>query len=306
MTSLCQGRFSETQHHLDMALKEYGPISGGVQARRGGADYGVSALSFQALLTRVQGDPQRALRRSEQAIQRAAELGHPQTLANAFFFASLLGLLEHDPAASRSFGERLIAVARKHSLALYAISADVYVTWAECRLAPSADRTQEFRQSIAIYLAAGNRLWVPLFLGRLAEVETDTRDKAALQTIDKALLEAAERGERWTDAFLSCLRGDILLKRDLANHAPAEEAYRSAMAVAKEQGARSFELIAALSLAKLFQSTSRPAEAHAVVASALEGFLPTPEMPEIGEAQALLESLARGGERAIASKDQAT
>ena len=66
----------------------------------------------------------------------------------------------------------------------------------------------------------------------------------------------------------------------------------NAIAVAGRQGTRSFELRAALSLAKLYQSTDRPVEAHAVLAPALEGFAPTPEMPEIAEAQALLAALA--------------
>ena len=73
---------------------------------------------------------------------------------------------------------------------------------------------------------------------------------------------------------------------------PAEDAYRTAIAVAKEQGARSYELLSALGLAKLYQSTNRPAEAHAVLAPALQGFSPTPEMPAIAEAQVLLEGLA--------------
>jgi predicted ATPase len=83
----------------------------------------------------------------------------------------------------------------------------------------------------------------------------------------------------------------MLLKRDPANPAPAEEAYQTAIAVAKQQGTRSFELRAALALAKLYQSTGRPNDAHAVLAVALEGFAPTLEMPEIAEAQMLLERL---------------
>jgi hypothetical protein len=78
---------------------------------------------------------------------------------------------------------------------------------------------------------------------------------------------------------------------DPANPAPAEEAFKTAITIAKQQGARSFELQAALSLATLYQSTGRPAEAHAVLAPALEGFAPTPEMPEIAEAQAWLAAL---------------
>jgi hypothetical protein len=88
------------------------------------------------------------------------------------------------------------------------------------------------------------------------------------------------------------VRGDILLKCNSANPAPAEEALLNAIAVAKQQSTRSFGLRAALSLAKLYQSTGRPAEAHAVLAPALEGFSPTPELPEIPEAQSLLATLA--------------
>ena len=97
---------------------------------------------------------------------------------------------------------------------------------------------------------------------------------------------------RQYEAELRRARGEILWRRDPANSAPAEEALQTAIAVAKQQGTRSFELRAALALAKLYQSTGRPAEAHAVLAPALEGFSPTPEMPEIAEAEALLAALA--------------
>jgi hypothetical protein len=94
--------------------------------------------------------------------------------------------------------------------------------------------------------------------------------------------------------FLHRLRGDILLKRDPNNTAPAEEAFQTAIAVARQQGARSHGLKTALALAKLYQSIDRPAEAHAVLAPALEGFRPTDEMLEIAEAQALLAAIEAG------------
>jgi predicted ATPase len=141
----------------------------------------------------------------------------------------------------------------------------------------------------------------------LAELEATTRGPdSALPLIDQGLSIAEETGEHLTDAYLYRLRGDILLERNPANPAHAEEAFQNAIAIAEEQGARSYVFLASLSLAKLYQSTARPADAHAVLAPALEGFSPTPEMPEIAEAQALLESLARGVEGAVASKDQAT
>jgi sugar/nucleoside kinase (ribokinase family) len=87
------------------------------------------------------------------------------------------------------------------------------------------------------------------------------------------------------------LRGEILLNHDPANTVPAEDAFLTAIAVAQQQKARSFELRAALSLAKLYHSTDQPAYAHAVLASAINGFSPTPEFPEIAEAQTLLSAL---------------
>ena len=127
----------------------------------------------------------------------------------------------------------------------------------------------------------------------LAEAEARAGDPdRALAILDEALATCDRLGYRAFEAELHRARGETLLKGDAANPAPAEEALLTAIAAAKQQGTRSFELRAALSLAKLYQSTGRPAEAHAVLAPALDGFAPTPEMPEIAEAQALLTTLA--------------
>jgi predicted ATPase len=150
----------------------------------------------------------------------------------------------------------------------------------------------QLRQALAAYTSQGYKLFVPFYQGLLAEIEAQGGAEGALTWIDEALALAGERGERWSDAFLHRCRGEILLKRDAANTAPAEDALLTAIAVAQQQKARSFELRAALSLAKLYHSTDRPADAHAVLASALKGFSPTPEFPEIAEAQALLTALA--------------
>ena len=69
---------------------------------------------------------------------------------------------------------------------------------------------------------------------------------------------------------------------------PAEKAFQTAIAIANKQFARGYALLASLSLAKLYRSTGRSDDARAILAPALGGLLPTPEMPEIAEAQALL------------------
>ena len=90
---------------------------------------------------------------------------------------------------------------------------------------------------------------------------------------------------------LPSARGDILLKRVRPSRVLRKEAYLTAIAIANQQGTRSFEVVAALSLAKLYQSTARPTDAHAVLAPALEALSPTPKMPEIGEAHTLVVAI---------------
>jgi len=104
-----------------------------------------------------------------------------------------------------------------------------------------------------------------------AEARTGDPDRAVV-ILDEALATCDRMGNRAFEAELHRVRGEILIERYPANPAPAEEAFLAAIAVAKQQGTRSFELRAALSLAKLYTATARPAGAHAVLAPALEGF----------------------------------
>ena len=176
---------------------------------------------------------------------------------------------------------------------LHAAVGEVYASWAHGRLSDPECGSRSLPNALGTYIAQGNRLFVPYFLGLRAELEAETRSTdVALTLIDEGLAISQETGERISDSFLHRLRGEILLRRDPANLAQAEEAFQTAVAVARHQGARSYELLGALSLARLYQSTARPVEAHAVLAPALAGFSPTPGMPEIAEAQALMERLA--------------
>src|SRR5208337_1666665 len=146
-----------------------------------------------------------------------------------------------------------------------------------------------------------------LFKIALAEAEARAGDvDRALAILNEALATSDRTGYRGYDALVHRIRGDILLKGDPENPARAKDAYLAAIAVAREQQVRSFGLQAALRLAKLYQPTGRPVEAHDVLSPALQGFTPTPEMPEIAEAQALLGALAETEEvkSALASRRQ--
>ena len=129
----------------------------------------------------------------------------------------------------------------------------------------------------------------------LAEAEARAGDPdRAGALLDEALATDERAGCRTFEAELHRARGEILLQRDPADPAAAEDAFLAAIAVAKQQGARSFELRAALSLARLYAATDRAAGAHAVLAPALEGFSPTSRFSELGEAFAIAAAVEPG------------
>jgi predicted ATPase len=162
--------------------------------------------------------------------------------------------------------------------------------WGRAKLWDRDAGSTGLRQALAEYAGQGNKFLLPFFHGLLAEIEAEEGDaEAALAGIDGALALAGGTGEHWFAAGLHRIRGEILIKQNPADPAPAEVTFRAAIAVAQQQKARGFELRAALSLARLYQSTGRPTDAHDVLGPPLEGLSPTPDFPTIAEAKALFD-----------------
>jgi predicted ATPase len=288
-----QGDFIDARTNLAEALRTYVPERDRDAQFRFGADAAAAAAGFLALASWATGDVERARALSEEALARADETAHAPTRALVYNSVSLYQVLCGDPKNVGRTAKILIDLAREHGMALYLALGNVHSNWARARLGERESGMMGLKDALAAYLGQGNKLAAPLFKGLLAELEAEGNDAdGALRRIDESLALTSETGERWTDALLHRIRGAILLRRAPANPAPAEEAFQAAIAIAQAQKARTFELRAALSLAKLYQSTGRLAEAHAVLAPALEGFSPTPEMPEIAEAQSLLGQLS--------------
>jgi predicted ATPase len=289
---LYQGDFIEGEAILAEALRIYDPVRDRDAKFRFGTS-GAGAAGYLPQASWALGDVERARALGEQALARADETAYVPSRAVFYQGIALYQMLRRDPEAARHTAAILVDLAREHGMALYLALGEVASNWARAWRGDRQSGMAALRKELAAYLGQGNKLFAPLFEARLAELEAEGGDAdSALTRIDGALELASETGERWTDALLHRIRGEILLKRDPANPAPAEEAFRAAVAIAQAQKARSFELQAALSLAKLYQSTARPMDAHAVLAPAVEGFAPTPEMPEIAEAQALLGELS--------------
>jgi class 3 adenylate cyclase/tetratricopeptide (TPR) repeat protein len=274
---------------LERALSDYTRERDGETLFRFGNDTQVSATNFLALTEWHLGELERARKLIDWSTRRAAELGHVAAVASALFFKTVIASRRGDVPATRLGAESLLALTEEHDMRTYTDVGQMYAYWARGRQLDPEAGALGLREALESYLARGNKSSAPSFY-------TTCCYDSALARIDQGLAIADETGEHFTVPYLYWLRGKVLLKRDVVDTANAEEAFETSIAIAKQQGARSYELLAALSLAKLYQSTSRAAKACAILAPALDGFSPTPEMPEIEEAQALLNLSARFGQ----------
>jgi hypothetical protein len=241
-----------------------------------------------AQLRMILGKVDDAVRMSEAAIRRAESLGDFGSLAFALglslFVLAMCGRIE----ATLRRAEAFEASASEKGARLWQSIAQEWASWlrglitgdaaaaaTELRDVMAARRERQERQSA--YMGRGV---LAQFQGNAGAVDN------ALASIAEGLAVAEQTGGHRVDSFLQRIRGDILAAREPAT---AEAAYREALRIARSQGARTFELQAAHALGKLLSVGGRPADAHAALASALEGFSAT---PEIAEAQALMERLA--------------
>jgi class 3 adenylate cyclase/predicted ATPase len=293
LTCWFAGEYREARDHLERALGLFLPGRDDDLAFRFGLDPGVAAMVNLAAVSWSLGEVDNAISLIERMQTRLAGLTHVGMLAFGKMHSALFDLIRGDHARATPKTFELASLAREHELAMYDAFGAFLHGWTTTKSGTLAAGLENMRRGVAMLREQNILLFDGLLKIALAEAEAGAGDlDRALAVLDEGLSTADRLGHRTFEAELHRARGDILLQRDPANSAPAEQAFQSAIAVASAQGTRSFGLRAALALARLYESTRRPVEAHAVLAPALEGFAPTPEMPEIAEAQALQTALA--------------
>jgi predicted ATPase len=283
------GAFLEARSQCERALADCDPERDQEVRERFGDDIGTVVMSILAVTAWTLGEVDRARELIDGSTRRATKLGHRVSEAHPLSCRSILELLRGDATAALRAAEDLEALSREQGMAFWLAGGEMVSGWARGHLGDPVLGAAQLQRALTSCADQGTRMSARFYQGLLAEIEAETLGvESALARIEEALTDADQVEYRWDLAFIHRLHGSLLLKRNPDDPAAAEVAFQTAIAVAKEQGARSYELLASLSLAKLYQSTERSVEVHAVLAPALEGFAPTPEMPEIAEAQALL------------------
>jgi predicted ATPase len=286
------GDFATAGIYLDKALALFDPGRDPALLYQFSHDFGTSAMIQAAMARWPLGEVDRARRHADEMLARLEQVPHSGTAALANTYAAVFELIRRDPARTAPRAAAVASLARTHEMAQWKAYGQYFEGWAEWRSGAKDVGLSAMRSGIALLREQKVVAFDPLMKAVVAEAEAD-RDEfdAAFVVLNEALAGSERTGQRWFDAELHRIHGEILLKQNPANTGPVEDAFLTALAISQCQKARSFELRAALSLAKLYRAMGRDADAHAVLARALNGFAPTPEFPEIAEALEMLPTL---------------
>jgi predicted ATPase len=285
-----RGELSLARTHAQHALALYDPQQMRDHAIRYGLDHGVACRLVGTVTLWLLGYPDQARQWSEAALTHAQELRHTFTLNQALCFSALLHLLRREAAAAQERAEAQRALCTEQGFAPYLAWGTI--EWGAALVAQGvwAEGLAQVRQGLAAYRTRGRLPWL-LFLGLLAEAcGRAGQVEDGLRALDEALEVMQTTEERMYEAEVYRLRGE-LLQQSGAQQGEAEEHFHQALTVARRQQAKSWELWAAMSLARLWQHQGQRAEASALLTPVYTWFTEGFDTADLQQAKALLEEL---------------
>jgi serine/threonine protein kinase/predicted ATPase len=294
VTSLSLGQPAATREHSERGVAIYDPKQHSSHKHLYGQDPKAASLAFGAIALWLLGYPDQARERSRAAVALGAELGHPTSRALALYFDTTVSQYCRDVAAVQASAEATTAIATEHGLSLWLANGLVMRGWALAELGDYASGIAMLRQGLTDWVATGAETHRTYFLGLLAEaLAKGGQIEECLDVIGEALVMMQGTGTVFHGAELHRLQGEFLLQQSPSDvaHRDAEGCFQRALAIAREQQAKSLELRAATSLSRLYQKLSRCSEARPVLADCYNWFTEGFDTPDLQEARALLDAL---------------
>jgi predicted ATPase len=286
------GDYHAALPHVETAASLYRPEEHRDSAFRYGLDIGVSAFVQLSWALWHRGYPEQSARAADRALAYSRELGHAHTLAHAFWFAGMAAVFARDVAAARAYGNDCLAISSERGFANWGAGGRILQGWADAQQGEATTGVGRIRDGMAAAEAVGTRVTAPLHLTLLAEALAFAgKIEEGLAALDEALAKAAVSGVRGSDAEIHRLRGALTGRLPYPDPAKAEESFRTALAIAREQGTRGYELRAATSLARLWAEQGRRAEAHELLAPVYGSFTEGFDTADLKDARALLDEL---------------
>ena len=292
-----RGELAAARRHLAQGVALYGgqtPLVattyvGGVQ------DPKMLCLSYTARVLWLLGYPDQAVQQSQEALAHAHTLAHPFTLLHALTQGIMIHRWRGEMRQLQERSEAVRTLATEQGITYVAAVRTFYRGLWLLRHGQAQEGTAQMQQGLTAYRGMGARIELPYMLAQLAETYGSLgQSSAGLAILAEALALVETTGERWWEAELYRLQGELLWAQ--AGTPPSvgevEACMQKALAIARHQQAKSLELRAAMSLSRLWQRQGKRTEAHALLAPVYGWFTEGFDTADLQEAKALLEELA--------------
>ncbi len=278
------------QTHLEQGLALYQPQKHHALTSLYRQDPGVLCQRYLAWAKWFQGYPDQALEHMREALNLAQKLEHAYSIAGAQALACMLHYFRREEQAVKEWAEENITLSIEHGFLDWRLHGIMFRGWALAEQGQAEEGIEQIRQGLDAWYATGARS-TALLAGVHLRIGQGTE---GLTVLEKALTEVEKTGERFWEAELYRLKGELLLKAEGGgmkdeNEVEAEKCFRQAIEVARRQRAKSLELRATVSLGRLWQRQGKKAEARRMLAKIYGWFTEGFDTVDLREAKALLE-----------------
>jgi predicted ATPase len=297
-TAFHRGMLGEAREYLERSRTLYDPRQHRAHAALYGQDPGVALLAHGSLTLWHLGYPDQALKWSQEALAQAQDASHPFSMVFALEYASILHQLRGEGEAALERAEAAIALSGEQRFGMWLAMAGILRAWALVERGEAAAGIAGIRQGLADYRDWGSELFTPYFLTLLARaLRRVGESEAALDALDEAL-QTGERTEgRVWEAECYRVKGELLQEAPAEavsgrDRGDAEASLRQAVAVARQHGARSLELRAAMTLCTTWSRQGKKADARQLLAEPYRWFTEGFGTADLRQAASLLESVS--------------
>jgi predicted ATPase len=289
LSELYLGEFADARDHFEQTIAIYDSAVIDPAFAMYGAVLSRAHLSRMLLFL---GYPDQSKRLMTEAIDRAERVRYPVAVANTLTLAAYLEAFHRRPKEALERAAAVAWQADEHGLPYYAAVATLMRGWALAMQDQEEEGIALIRQGLESSLAIGTRQQHGYFLALLAEALNQAgRVEEGLDALEEAMEVAQQTNEPFYEAELYRLRGDALVKAGAVSPSEAESCFHRAIEIAKQQKAKSFELRAVMSLARLWRQQDKREEASAVLADIYDWFTEGFDTADLRDARALLDEL---------------
>jgi predicted ATPase len=295
-TGICllhTGDIAQCRPHFDRAIALYDPAEHRPLATRFGGDIGVTILAFRSVALWVLGYPVSAQADAEDALSNARETGHAVTLMYALTHVSMTHFCCGNYTTASAEADELVALAGEKGSRIWKAYGASRQGFLAAMTDKAADAVQIITSAIDTARSTGSTLWTPLNLSHLARAYAALgKFDEAWRCIGEAMTAMATAKETWWEAEVHRIAGEIAWKSPEPDVAKAQTYFERALAVARQQQAKSWELRASMSLARLWRDQSKVQQARELLAPVYGWFTEGFDTRDLKDAKALLDELA--------------